>query len=136
MNINAAATGTRADVTKNAQILVRLVQAANAGTAQSVRTNQAVNNITESVILLIRDVLAIRAPAGVVIKIITCKMELGQQLTVKDSIIMVVLQVDVCVVQRFQQVHLPLHLAQHKGLPYGVYLMKLWNLMWRREVVL
>ena len=64
MNINAAATGTGADVTRHAQILVRLVQAVNAGTAQNASISPA-NSMTAHVIILDQAVLAIRAAAGV-----------------------------------------------------------------------
>lgn len=68
VNINAAVTATGANVTKNAPTRVRLVQAVNAGTVQSVRINQAVRDITENVILLILDVLVIRAVGGTAVR--------------------------------------------------------------------
>ena len=68
VNINAAVTGTGADVTKSAQTRVKRVQAVNAGTAQNVQINQAVRDITENVILLIRDALAIRAAGGTAVR--------------------------------------------------------------------
>ena len=68
VNINAAVTETGADVTKNAPTRVRLVQAVNAGTDQNVRINQAVRDITANVILLIRDVLVIRAAGGTAVR--------------------------------------------------------------------
>ena len=68
VNINAAWTVIGAAVTKNARTRVRLVQAVNAGTAQNVLINQAVRDITENVILLIRDVLAIMAAGGTAVR--------------------------------------------------------------------
>ncbi|MDD6173677.1 MAG: hypothetical protein PUB86_05275 [Elusimicrobia bacterium] len=79
MNINVAAMGTGADVTRRAQILVQLVQAVNVGTAQSVRISRHQDyNITANVILNGQTAAVIKEQAGIARRLLQIfKMAVG-----------------------------------------------------------